>query len=85
MRILIRTAGGRAENKELGLGHIYRTINLAKNFNQNNIFFLVEDYGQVSQILRQNGFFNISQNPVSKISFISLSTAVPVMDTNGVL
>ena len=37
--ILFRVSGGRAFNKELGLGHVYRAINLALELKPNNIFF----------------------------------------------
>ena len=28
--VLFRTAGGKAKNRQLGLGHIFRVINIAK-------------------------------------------------------
>jgi len=58
-KILIRTAGGKSKGKELGLGHIFRTINLAKELTSHKIFFLVEDYGGVKEIFYKNGFKNI--------------------------
>ena len=58
--ILFRVSGGRAYNKELGLGHIYRAINLALELKPDNIFFLVEDYGNVKNLLLNWGFTNIS-------------------------
>ena len=57
--ILFRVSGGRAFNKELGLGHVYRAINLALELKPNNIFFLVEDYGNVKSLLLNWGFKNI--------------------------
>ena len=57
--ILFRVSGGRAYNKELGLGHIYRAINLALELKPDNIFFLVEDYGNVKNLLLNWGFTNI--------------------------
>jgi len=59
LNILFRTSGGRAPKKELGMGHIFRTINLAKSLNPHNIHFLIEDYGEVDKNLRKNGFENI--------------------------
>lgn len=59
IRILFRTAGGRAKGKELGLGHIYRSINLAKSLKPNKIYFLLEDFGGANEILKKNGFSNI--------------------------
>lgn len=59
MNILFRTAGGSADGKQLGLGHIYRCINLAKNLQGHKIHFLIEDYGKGESILRNNGFKKI--------------------------
>ena len=55
-RILFITAGGKAKKQELGLGHVYRTINLAKQFQKRNVFFLVEDYGGSKKIFSENNF-----------------------------
>ena len=60
MKILFRTSGGKAPGKELGLGHVYRCINLAKNLKKNKLFFLIEDYGNiVNNILKKNNYKNI--------------------------
>ena len=59
INILFRTSGGVAPNKELGFGHVYRCINLAKKISNNKIFFEIEDYGQVKKILIKNNFKNI--------------------------
>ena len=59
MKILFRTSGGSAPNKELGTGHIFRTINLAKQFANHKKIFLVEDYGGVKKILQNNNISNI--------------------------
>ena len=61
MKILFRTAGGKAKGKELGLGHIYRTINLAKELKKNKIYFLLEDFGGAKEILQENGFNKIEK------------------------
>ena len=50
---MFRISGGRAFNRELGLGHVYRSINLASELKKNKIFFLIEDYGQVKKILKK--------------------------------
>ena len=60
MKILFRTAGGRATQKELGLGHIYRCINLAEHLTKADKFFLLEDYGGVRNILAKRGFKNVT-------------------------
>ena len=57
--ILIRTGGGRAKEKELGLGHIYRVINLAKELKNSKIYFSLEDFGGAKEILQKNGFNKI--------------------------
>lgn len=59
LKILFRTSGGRAKGKQLGLGHIYRCLNLANQLKSNKIFFLLEDYGGAEEVFRQNGFKNI--------------------------
>jgi len=57
--ILFRFSGGRAIGKELGLGHVYRSLNLAQELNKHNLFFLIEDYGNVSKLISERGFINI--------------------------
>ncbi|RZD38778.1 MAG: hypothetical protein CXT78_14615 [Thaumarchaeota archaeon] len=59
MKILFRTSGGSVANKELGTGHIFRTINLSKQFKGHKKIFLVEDYGGVKKILHDNNILNI--------------------------
>lgn len=59
-KILFRTIGGRSVKKQIGLGHVYRCINLAKNLKNTKIFFLVEDYGGVKDVILNSKFKNIS-------------------------
>ena len=59
INILFRTSGGIASNMELGFGHIYRCINLAKKISNSKIFFEIEDYGEVKKLLIKNNFKNI--------------------------
>ncbi len=54
MNILFRTSGGRIPKKQLGLGHIYRCVNLSKELKSHKLKFLVEDYGSVHKILKEN-------------------------------
>lgn len=61
LSIIFRTAGGLAPGKELGLGHIYRAVNLAKQLKKHKIFFLVEDYGGAIDIIKKNGFNNYAR------------------------
>ena len=58
IKILFRTSGGRARGKQLGMGHIFRCINLAKNLKNANIFFLIEDFGSGRKTIYENGFKN---------------------------
>jgi len=57
--ILFRTIGGRSTEKQIGLGHIYRCINLAKKLKNYRLYFLVEDYGGANKIIKNSGFNNI--------------------------
>jgi spore coat polysaccharide biosynthesis predicted glycosyltransferase SpsG len=69
LNILFKTAGGRAKNKELGLGHIYRCITLAEYMKNHSIYFLVEDYGGVKNVLKDNKIFcvyDLCKNPTVK-------------------
>jgi len=59
-KILIRTGGGQAKNKELGLGHVFRVINLSNFLKNHEIHFMIEDFGGASKILRENNFHRIS-------------------------
>ena len=59
LNILFRTGGGRASGKQLGLGHVYRSINLATELRPHGIHFLIEDYGGVRKLLLERGFANI--------------------------
>jgi len=58
-KILFRTSGGRIPKKELGLGHIFRCINLCDQLQSHEIQFLIEDYGSVSSLLKEYGFKKI--------------------------
>ena len=59
-RILFRTSGGTASKMELGLGHVYRCLNLANHFKKQNIFFLMEDYGGIKKVINQKTEKNIT-------------------------
>jgi len=84
IKILFRTAGGKARKKELGLGHIYRCINLASEFKKNRVFFLIEDYGGVKQIIEKNGFKNhvIIKNGVSLNN--DIKSTIKVIEENKI-
>ena len=58
-KILFRTSGGRIREKELGLGHVFRCINLGYQLKSHQIQFLIEDYGSVFPLLHENGFKKI--------------------------
>jgi len=61
LNILFRTSGGKAKGKQLGLGHVYRCLNLANQIKSHKIFFLLEDYGGAKEIFLQNGYKNINK------------------------
>jgi UDP-2,4-diacetamido-2,4,6-trideoxy-beta-L-altropyranose hydrolase len=59
LKFLIITAGGKAKKKQLGLGHIFRTLNLVKYLKKKNeIYFLIEDHGGVKKIIKDNNYKN---------------------------
>jgi len=60
LRILFRTSGGKAPKEQLGLGHIFRCINLASTFGKSSIYFLIEDFGGVKKLLQERKFKHIS-------------------------
>lgn len=69
LNILFKTAGGRAKNMELGLGHVYRCVTLAKYMKNHSIYFLVEDYGGVRNVLKDNKIsqvYYMKKNPTIK-------------------
>ena len=53
MKILFRTSGGSNPKNELGMGHIYRCINLSTQLKPHKIIFLIEDFGSVTKALRK--------------------------------
>ena len=59
LKILFRVSGGRAKNKEYGLGHIYHAMNLASRLKNCKFVFLLEDYGQAKQLLKRYKYNNI--------------------------
>jgi len=82
--ILFRISGGRAKNKELGMGHIYRAMNLSANLKSHNLFFLVEDYGGAINVLKQNGFSNIKKlKPKIELSD-DISTTKNIVNLNAI-
>lgn len=58
-KILFRVSGGKIPKKELGLGHVFRCINLANQLKSHEIQFLIEDYGSVHLLLTKSGFKKI--------------------------
>ena len=58
IRILFRTSGGKARGKQLGMGHVFRCLNLAKTMKECESHFLVEDFGGVSDVLTKNHIKN---------------------------
>ena len=72
-KILFRTSGGRIREKELGLGHVFRCINLGYQLKPHQIQFLIEDYGSVSPLLHEHGF----KKSFNLIPGISVFKSVP--------
>ena len=88
IKILFRTAGGRAKGEELGLGHIYRSINLAKSLKQNKIYFLLEDFGGAKEILVKNGFskiINIKNNIANSQDYKETELQIKRLDIDMVI
>ena len=51
LNILIRVSGGKAPGKEIGYGHVFRSLNLALNFRDHRVLFL---YNVFKQNLQDN-------------------------------
>ena len=86
LNVLIRTVGGKVRNKELGFGHIYRSINLAYHLKPHKIFFLVEDYGGAKKIIKEKKFEVLSlkaginsQTDISKTISIIKDKSIDVL------
>ena len=46
--------------QDLGLGHIYRCLNLSHYIKRSNeLHFMIEDYGNAQQIIKEKGYANI--------------------------
>jgi len=60
LKILFRTSGGRTPKEQLGLGHVFRCMNLASVFDKDSVFFLIEDFGGVKKLLSERNFNNVS-------------------------
>jgi len=57
LKFLIITSGGKAKRKQLGMGHIFRTLNLVEHLKKNNkIYFLIEDHGGVKKKINDKKF-----------------------------
>ena len=79
-KFLFRTSGGSApKNKEIGYGHLFRSINLAKSLKTKHIFFAVEDFGDSKKILKKSGFQNI------KILKTNLSLKSDIRETKKII
>ena len=77
MKILFRTSGGRIPKKQLGLGHIYRCINLSKELSSHDVLFLIEDFGSVSSLLKEKNLSHIKLKPnLSEVSDIQKTLEV---------
>ncbi len=84
LRILFHTAGGKSRKNELGLGHIFRCINLANELKPNTIFFQIQDFGHVKNILQKNGFQNISLNSKNNIIANDVKETLKIIEKNKI-
>ena len=67
--ILFRTYGGKTKNKQTGIGHVIRSINLAQKLKHDaNIFFLVEDFGGAKEVI-DNYHFKFSSKIKKEIGY----------------
>jgi len=86
-RILFRTSGGRAPGKQLGMGHIFRCLNLANYLKNEKIFFLIEDYSNVKKIISKNGFncYKLKKNICLKDEIIKTKKFIEEKNINIVI
>jgi len=72
-------SGGTSNHKELGMGHVYRCLNLASNFDKRSTFLAIEDFGGVKEVCKNKGFqkvielkknSNVSEDLKHTIDFI---------------
>lgn len=67
INVLIRTVGGRSRSENIGLGHIYRIINILDILKPGNTFFMLEDFGDAKEIVKEKKYTKII-NVKKKIS-----------------
>ena len=84
LNILFRTSGGSARNKDLGMGHIFRCINLASHLKIHNLFFLIEDYGKVESTIKNYGFQNITCLPKNLDLKLDTSTTIDFIEKKSI-
>lgn len=59
-KILFRASGGKSPKTDLGMGHIYRCLNLANCLKNYKIKFLIENYEGAASLIKQRGYKEIS-------------------------
>jgi len=82
--ILFRFSGGKAKGKELGLGHVYRCLNLAKSLKTNKLYFLIEDFGGVEEIIKESGFTRIFKLPKNVDSTLDIKKSIDIINQNNI-
>ena len=82
--ILFRFSGGKAKGKELGLGHVYRCLNLAKCLKKHNLFFLIEDFGGVEKIIKHEGFTQIFKLPKNVGYTSDIKKTIEIIDQKNI-
>lgn len=84
-KILFRTYGGKVKNKQTGLGHIFRCINLANELKKSfDIYFLVEDYGGSRKIIKNFGFQNIFTLPKNISVNLDIEKTTKFIEKNNI-
>jgi len=82
--ILFRFSGGKAKGKELGLGHVYRCLNLAKCLKKHNLFFLIEDFGGVEKIIKHTGFTQIFKLPKNVGDTLDIKKSIDIINHKNI-
>lgn len=82
--ILFRFSGGKTKGKELGFGHVYRCLNLAKSLKTHNLFFLIEDFGGVEKIITQAGFTQIFKLPKNVNNNSDINKSIGIINQNNI-
>jgi len=85
VKILFRVSGGRAPRKQIGFGHLHRTINLAQELKKNKIMFMCDDYDGAIEFFRNFGYKkNVIAIPKNLESKIELKKTINIIKQNSI-